>query len=57
MTAHGFLDSAHLEEFKDIQHDYMQTNPYIDLLWSDEFYGLVVIMVSKCPIGKSVDPL
>ena len=53
VMTHGFLDSAHLDEFNDIQHDNRRPQHYRDLEWSDKFYVLVVRVVTKIPIGKT----
>ena len=57
VTRHGLLDSAHRAEFKNIQNHYVRPYHYRDHGWSDEFYGLGVIVGTKIPIGKSDTPL
>ena len=49
VAGHGFSDSVHRDEFKAIQHDYIQTNQYRDLGWSDNFDGLGVMVIFPTP--------
>ena len=46
-------DTARRDEFNDIQHDYIHTKHYRYVGWSDDFYGLGVMVLSKIRIGKS----
>ena len=56
MTGHGYLDSARRDEFNDIQYDSILTYHYRDVGWSEEFYGLGVMVLSKNSYRKIRDP-
>ena len=57
VTGHGFLDSAQRDDFNDIQHAYIEAYHYGDSGWSDDFYGLGVMVLSKNSYRKIRDPL
>ena len=57
MPRHVFLESAQGDESNDIQHAYMHTNHYRDLVLSDNLYGVGVMVVTKRYMGKSDNPL
>ena len=52
-----FLESTQRDEFNGIENDNIRTYHYRDLLWSDDFYVLGIIVVTKIPMGKSDTPL
>ena len=47
MTRRGFLDSAHRDESKDLEHDFIRPNHYRDHGWSVNFYGVGSLSCQK----------